>query len=198
VLLARNIQALESLHLPNSVCAEVDVTDLSAVQSAIEQAEQQLGPLDCLINNAGVGFSGDFSEISHEQNLQMVEVNLLGVVNGVEAVLPQMRQRKHGTIINISSVADRNSRPQLAVYAATKAAVKSLTESLRAANAIYNTRFTNIAPAKINTPLLKSSSLDTDEVIDPVDLAKAVLWVYQQPQSICIRDLVIAPTQYLP
>lgn len=109
-----------------------------------------------------------------------------------------MRQRKQGTIINTSSVADRNPRPNLAVYAATKAAVRSLTESLRMANAQYGIRICSLTPAKIRTPMLISSTLPASEVVEPDEVARAALWMYEQPQTICIRDLVIAPTSYEP
>ena len=99
-------------------------------------------------------------------------------------------------VINISSLADRVSRPNLAVYAATKAAVKSLSESLRAANAKYGIQICNVAPAKIQTPLLKNSSLKQNEVISVADFAKIIFWITQQPKEICVRDIVIAPTKY--
>jgi NADP-dependent 3-hydroxy acid dehydrogenase YdfG len=109
-----------------------------------------------------------------------------------------MRERKTGTIINISSLSDRTSRPELAVYAATKAAIRSLTESLRMANAKHNIRFCNIAPAKVHTPMWKNDEYDAAHFISPQQFAEMVLWVYRQPQSICIRDLLVAPTDYEP
>ena len=111
-----------------------------------------------------------------------------------------MRERKSGTIINISSVADRNARPNGATYAATKAAVKSLSESLRMANAKYGIRICNLAPAKIKTPLLQQvqPNEDHNQIINADNLARAALWIYQQPQAICVRDLVFAPTYYEP
>lgn len=195
-LLARNKAAMLDLNLPQTLCLQVDVTDASALKQAIAQAESVLGSVDCLINNAGFAKDGDFTEMAHNAHDSMVQINLMGVINGIEAVLPGMQQRKSGTIINMSSLADRKSRPQLATYAATKAAVKSLTESLRMANAQYGVRVCNVAPAKIKTPLLMQSALSLDHCIDSEDMAKAILWIYQQPKTICIRDMVIAPTYY--
>lgn len=195
-LLARNIKAMKELNLPNSICIETDVTHHESIKSAVLQAEERFGPVDCLINNAGVCYGGDFSSLTHEQHETTVEVNLLGVINGIEAVLSGMQLRKTGTIINISSVADRHTRPNLSTYAATKAAVKSLSDSLGAANAKYGIRICNVAPAKINTRLLIKSSLNEDQIIAVEDMAKAILWIYEQPKTICIRDLVIAPTYY--
>jgi len=197
-LLSRNQAAMENLNLPNVICLSVDVTDLEAFKKAIDLAEDKFGSVDLFCNNAGFVKAGDFVDVSHEMNENMVDVNLKGVINGLEIVLSRMRERKCGTIINTSSIADRNARPNLAVYAATKAAVKSLTESLRMANAKYGIRICNLAPAKIRTPMLISSTLPANEVVEPDAVAEAALWIYEQPQNICIRDLVIAPTLYEP
>ncbi len=195
-LLSRNRFAMEALNLPQCLCLETDVTNVKSLKTSIQMAEKNFGPVECLINNAGCGKGGDFIELSHEEHTQMIQVNFEGVVNGIEVVLPGMRARKSGTIINISSVADRNARPNLSVYAASKAAVKSLSESLRMANAKYGIRICNVAPAKIRTPLLISSGLDQNQIIEVEDLAKTVLWLFEQPKGVCIRDLVIAPTYY--
>lgn len=197
-LIARNLSAMEKLNLPNTLCQSLDVSDYSAFKKAIENAENKFGPVDCLINNAGYVKSGDFTDVSHTDHEKMVDTNLYGVINGMEAVLPGMHERKQGTIINVSSIADRNARPNLATYAATKAAVKSLSESLRMANAKFGIRICNLAPAKVLTPMLISANLNDNQIITAEDLAKTALWIYQQPQNICIRDLVIVPTYYEP
>lgn len=195
-LCSRNTEAMNALNLPNTLCLEVDVTDAVAIQNAITQVQEYLGPIDCLINNAGFGKNGDFTELTHTEHAAMVQVNLMGVINSIEAVLPKMREQQHGTIINIGSLADRNPRPNLAVYAASKAAVKSLSESLRLANAKFGIRVCHVAPAKINTPMLIQSTLNDEHLISVVEMAKTILWIYEQPQHICIRDIVIAPTYY--
>lgn len=195
-LLARNFKALEDLNLPDTICIETDVTDALALKNAVIESEKKFGPVNGLINNAGFAKGGDFTSLAQTEHEVMVKVNILGVINGIEAVLPSMQSRQSGTIINISSLADRNARPELATYAATKAAVKSLSESIRMANAKYGIRVCNVAPAKIKTPLLLRSNLSDEQVISVDDMAKAILWIYQQPQHICIRDMVIAPTYY--
>ena len=195
-LLARNKNIMDSLQLKNSISIECDVTDIDSVNNAINITQEKFGAVDCLINNAGFAKGGEFTEVSHDDNQKMIGVNLNGVINCIESVLPTMQKNKSGTIINISSVADRKSRPTLPVYAATKAAVKSLSESLRASNAKHGIRICNVAPAKIKTPLLMSSNLSDDQIIQVEDMAKAILWIYQQPKTVCIRDIVIAPTYY--
>jgi len=195
-LFARNKEAIEKLNLSNVLCFSVDVTDIDTLNKAVLAAENKFGAVDCFINNAGFAKGGEFTEVTHDEHTNMVDVNLQGVINGIQVILPTMRKRKKGTIINISSVADRHARPNIATYAATKAAVKSLSESLRVANAKYGIRICNLAPAKIMTPMLANAQLEEGEMIPAEDLAKAALWMYQQPQSICVRDLVFAPTAY--
>lgn len=195
-LIARHIEPMKKLNLPNSICLTADVTDYNAMKQAIDDAENKFGPVACLINNAGFVKAGDFTKVNHDDHVTTVNTNIIGVINGIEIVLPGMRVRKTGTIINISSLADRSARPHIATYAATKAAVKSLTESLRMANAKYGIRICNLAPAKVATPMLIAANLQQGQLIAPEDLAKTALWIYQQPQSICIRDLLIAPTNY--
>lgn len=197
-LLARNLEAMEKLNLPNAFCISADVTRFDDLKKATQQCEERFGPIDCLINNAGFAKGGEFTELNHTDHLNTVSINLQGVINGIEAVLPGMRTRKTGTIINISSVADRHPRPQIATYAATKAAIKSLSESLRVANAKYGIRICNLAPAKVMTPMLISVNLNDNQIIPAEELAKAALWIYQQPQTICVRDMVFAPTYYEP
>lgn len=195
-LLARNKNVMDNLQIKNSISIECDVTDINSVHHAINIAQEKFGAVDCLINNAGFSKNGEFTEVSHDDNQKMIGVNLNGVINCIETVLPGMQKNKSGTIINISSVADRKSRPTLPVYAATKAAVKSLSESLRTSNAKYGIRICNVAPAKIKTPMLMPSNLSNDQIIQVEDMAKAILWIYQQPKTVCIRDIVIAPTYY--
>lgn len=197
-LIARNQQAMQDFHLPHSHCVSADVTDHQAFKKAVNEIENALGPVDCLINNAGFMQFGDFVDLSHESHEKTVQTNLMSVVNGMEIVLPEMRARKAGTIINISSLADRNARPQVPIHAATKAAVKSLSESLRMANAQYGVRICNVAPAKIKTPMSAQVLASNEICISAEEIAKVILWIYQQPQEICIRDIVVAPTAYEP
>lgn len=196
LLMARRIKLMEELLLPNSLCCQVDVTDYEAVSDAINKGEARFGFVDGLINNAGYAIGGEFIKIELEKHHHTIQVNIQGIINGMYAVLPSMRRQSHGTIINISSLADRSVRPNLSVYAASKAAVKSLTESLRAANASYGIRICNLAPAKIQTPMMMTSGLQDNQTIPVENLAEIILWMYEQPQKICIRDMVFAPTYY--
>lgn len=195
-LFSRNLAAMQALNLPQSICLSVDVRNAQALQDAVKTAEEMFGPTDCMINNAGYAKSGDFLAISQEDHESMLAINVMGVINGVTAVLSGMRERKRGTIINVSSLADRVARPHIATYAASKAAVKSLSTSLQQSNAKYNIRITNLAPGKILTPILTAAKIDVANSLPAELLAKMILWIYEQPQELCIRDLLFAETMY--
>lgn len=197
-LLARRLAPMEALALPQSACVAVDVVDGVAVAAALAETESQWGPCVGLVNCAGFIKTGAFHDVALEDHAAMVQVNLMGVINSMNAVLPGMRARGDGTIINISSTADRHPRPHIATYAASKAAVKSLTESLRADNASYGVRIALLAPAKVATPMLLSSDLPQDQLIQVDEVAEAVYWMFQQPKHFCVRDLVVAPTGFVP
>ena len=123
LLLARRVEAMQALELPNSLSISVDVTDAAAIKTAITQAEAQFGPVGCLINNAGVMLLGQIDVQDPNEWSRMLNINVMGVLNGIHAVLADMKARKTGTIINISSVAGRKTFPNHAAYCATKFAV---------------------------------------------------------------------------
>lgn len=105
LLLARRIERMESLGLPNCMCRKVDVTDVDAFSAAIAEAEAAHGPAECLVNNAGVMLLGSIPDQDPAEWATMLSVNVTGVLNGMRAVLGGMVGRKRGTIINVSSIA---------------------------------------------------------------------------------------------
>ncbi|PSV45614.1 SDR family oxidoreductase [Photobacterium indicum] len=210
LLLARRVERLEALNLPNAMCRKVDVTDAAAFSAAVKEAEAQFGPVDCLINNAGMMLLG----LAHDQDpaewKTMFDVNVMGLLNGIHVVLADMKARQHGTVINISSVAGRKTFPSHAAYCGTKFAVHAITENIREEVADDNVRFITIAPGAVETELLShTTSNDIKDgyeewkegmggVIAPSDIANAISYAYQQPQNLCIREIVLAATRQQP
>jgi NADP-dependent 3-hydroxy acid dehydrogenase YdfG len=183
--------------------AEVDVVDFARLEAAIEETEAVLGPTECLINNAGLKPVGYIRERAVEDLDYEVDVILKGVVHGIRAVLPGMAARRRGTVINVSSIADRRPGPSGETYHAAKAAVRSLTESLQQAEAADGVRFINIAPGLVKTNIHAhmgisfeeySRRLGNPDFIAPEQIAEIILFCYKQPQTVCIRDLVVMPT----
>ena len=210
LLMARRIDRLEALDLPDTVCSAVDVTDRVGLKRAVAQAEATYGPVDCLVNNAGVMLLGQLQDQNPEEWRQMVDVNILGVMNGIQAVLGDMMARRMGTIVNISSVAGRKTFANHAAYCATKFAVHALTENAREEAAARNVRFITVAPGAVETELLGHTTSghikDSYEswkkgmggALAAEDVARAVLFAYQQPQGVCLREIVLAATRQGP
>lgn len=210
LLLARRVEAMQALELPNSLSISVDVTDAAAIKTAITQAEAQFGPVGCLINNAGIMLLGQIDVQNPNEWSRMLNINVMGVLNGIHAVLADMKARKTGTIINISSVAGRKTFPNHAAYCATKFAVHALTENIREEVAMDDVRLITIAPGAVETELLSHTTSDDIKagyhdwkeemggVIAPENIAAAALFAWQQPQNVCVREIVLAPTRQQP
>lgn len=210
LLLARRVDRLQALNLPNTLCCQVDITDGEAVKAAIAQAEARFGPVDALINNAGVMLLGNMAEQDPKEWQQMLDVNVSGLLNGIHAVLKGMRERKSGTIINISSIAGRKTFPDHGVYCGTKFAVHAITEGLREEVAMDNVRCITIAPGAVETELLSHTTSDSIKegyeawktemggVVKAEQIAEAIRFAYEQPQSLCIREIVLAATRQQP
>lgn len=208
LLLARRIDRLEALKLPNALCRAVDVTDRVALLAAVKEAEERFGPADALVNNAGVMLLGNMAEQDPAEWERMLDVNVKGLLNGVHAVLQGMIERRQGTVINVSSVAGRKTFPNHVAYVGTKFAVHAISENLREEVAPHNVRVVTIAPGAVETELLGHTTDEAikagyqawkqdmgGQVLSAEDVARAIGFAYQQPQGVCIREIVLAATR---
>ncbi len=210
LLLARRVERLEALNLPNTLCEKVDVTDKASFEAAIEKAEALYGPVDALVNNAGVMLLGQIDTQKASEWKCMFDVNVIGLLNGMQSVLAPMKARNSGTIINISSIAGKKTFPDHAAYCGTKFAVHAISENVREEVASSNVRVTTIAPGAVETELLSHTTsqdikdgydawkVDMGGVLAADDIARAVLFAYQQPQGVCVREIALAPTKQQP
>ncbi|MEZ0481025.1 3-ketoacyl-ACP reductase [Planococcus sp. SSTMD024] len=158
--------------------ASADVTDLTAIEQAVEKLKNELGAIDILINNAGTGKFGGFLELSPEEWKNIVDVNLMGVYNATRAVLPGMIEQSSGDIINISSTAGQKGAPVTSAYSSSKFAVMGLTESLALEVRKHNIRVTAMTPSTVVTDLAHESNLitgDAERVMHPEDLADLIV-----------------------
>eukprot|EP00971_Amphidinium_carterae_P095285 1884962-Amphidinium_carterae.1 len=194
LLLGRRVEKMSELKLPNALCEQVDVTDPVQVKGAIEKAEAEYGPVDCLVNNAGVMLLGAMESQDPAEWNQMINVNVAGVLNGIQAVLKGMQERKSGHIFNVSSIAGIKLFPNHAVYCGTKFAVHAISEGLRQECSKSGIKVTIISPGAVETELLAhttsdaikdgykewKSTMDTG-VLMPEDVSAAVLFAYNMP-----------------
>jgi NAD(P)-dependent dehydrogenase (short-subunit alcohol dehydrogenase family) len=140
-----------------------DVRDAAAVTALADEAESRLGPIDLVINNAGVAVSGPVGEVSLEDWRFAVDVNLYGVIHGCHVFAPRMKARKRGLIINVASAAGLISAPLLAPYNVTKAGVVALSETMRAELAQHGVGVTVLCPTFFTTGILDEARGVVDE-----------------------------------
>ena len=142
-----------------ALAVKVDVTDRAEVANLVDSAVRAYGRIDVLINNAGVMPLSPLERLKVDEWDRMIDVNLKGVLYGIAAALPHMKEQKSGHIINLSSVAGHKLFGGSAVYSATKFGVRALSEGLRQEVKPYNIRTTIISPGAVKTELLDHISI---------------------------------------
>src|SRR3954463_12689544 len=132
---------------------ELDVTSRPSVAAFLDAVERDLGPLDVLVNNAGIMPVGPFLEEDDAAAVRQLDINVHGVIFGMKEALPRMLKRGSGHVVNLASVAGKGGFPHLATYCATKHAVVGLSESLRAELRDSGIEFTCVMPSLVDTEL---------------------------------------------
>ncbi|RUN78314.1 SDR family oxidoreductase [Sphingomonas sp. TF3] len=208
VLGARRLDRLQALArelgLGDGAVVQTDVTDAAQVKALVDAAVAQHGRVDVLLNNAGLMPHSPLERGLIDDWNRMIDVNLRGVLYGIAAALPHMKAQKSGHIINVSSVAAYKVRPGSAVYAATKAAVRMLSEGLRQEVKPYNIRTTIVSPGAVQSELPQSvTQADVATGIQqfyestaiPADsFARVVAFAISQPEEVDINEILFRPT----
>ncbi|MGL9748310.1 SDR family oxidoreductase [Enterococcus sp. DIV0170] len=209
LLLGRRTEKIEALPLNfyNVMVEQVDVTDYQAFEASIKKAEAAFGPVDLLVNNAGVMLLGNVLNQDPKEWQTMMNTNVMGVLNGMQIVLPGMKERKHGTVINMSSLAGKKTFTNHAAYVASKFGVHGLSETIREELSGDNVRISLVAPGAAETELLThvtDQGALTDYqawkegmggiTLNPVHVAESVKFIYDMPQEVTIREIDIAAT----
>lgn len=180
-----------------------DVTNQKEMEELAHFAIDKFGQIDVLINNAGIMPLSFISEKKISEWDQMVDVNIKGVLYGMGAVLPYMRERKQGHIINLSSVAGHVVEPAAAVYAGTKFAVRAITEGVRIEEARNNIRATIISPGAINTELVQTISNEKlrgnveklyETAIPAKVIADTIVHAIGLPDYASVNEIIVRPT----
>ncbi|WP_127496094.1 3-ketoacyl-ACP reductase [Paenibacillus glycanilyticus] len=158
--------------------ASADVADLASITAAVESIRSELGAIDILINNAGIGKFGGFMDLTPEDWTNIIDVNVKGVYYTTRAVLPEMIERNTGDIVNIASTAGQRGAPLTSAYTASKAAVIGLSESLMLEVRKNNIRVITLTPSTVATDMaveLKLTDGNPDKVMQPEDLADLIV-----------------------
>ncbi len=188
-----------------AIAVTMDVTHVEQVKALVDAAIKAYGRIDVMINNAGLMPQSPLDRLKIDDWDRMIDVNIKGVLYGIAAALPHMKQQKAGHIINVSSVAGHKVRAGGAVYAATKHAALALSEGLRQEVKPYNIRTTVISPGAVATELPDSvtepdlaDSLHKfyEEFAIPADsFARAVAFAVGQPDDVDINEILFRPTR---
>lgn len=182
-------------------CRPLDVTDLDDLKAFTGFAEKQFGPIDVLINNAGVMPLSPLHELKVDEWNRMIDVNIRGVLYGIAAVLPGMRERKSGHIINISSIGGHQVWPTCAVYSGTKFAVLAISEGLRQENT--DVRVTVISPGVVESELADTISDEGAReamkefrkvALTPDAIGRAIAYAIAQPADVDVNEIIVRPT----
>jgi NAD(P)-dependent dehydrogenase (short-subunit alcohol dehydrogenase family) len=162
---------------------ELDVTSRPSVAAFIDAVEADLGPLDVLVNNAGIMPVGPFAEETDASAVRQIDINIHGVIFGMKEALPRMLARRSGHIVNLASVAGKGGFPHLATYCATKHAVVGMTEALHAEHGDDGIEFSCVMPALVNTELTSGVKAGRGvEKTEPEDVANEIVDALKVPR----------------
>lgn len=168
-----DIAARGKLDIPS---LEMDVDDDDSVIESITRFAQDFGPVDVLVNNAGIERVGAIEDVSMDDFRAVMETNYLGAVRCIKAVLPAMRQRRSGCIVNVTSISGRLSGSPMGPYAASKFALEALSECLAQEVRPFNIRVAIVEPGIIDTSMATRISTDSDGSLYPSQNRMAALF----------------------
>jgi NADP-dependent 3-hydroxy acid dehydrogenase YdfG len=211
VLGARRADRLQSLASEltgrggKALAVTTDVSRRDQVKKLVDAAVQTFGRIDAMINNAGLMPQAPLERLKIDEWDRMIDMNIKGVLYGIAAALPHMQRQKAGHFINVSSVAGHKVGPGFAVYAATKHAVRALSEGLRQEVKPYNIRTTVISPGAVATELPNSITdpgaaervrkFYAETAIPAESFARAVAFAMSQPEEVDVNEIVFRPTR---
>ncbi|WP_072807145.1 SDR family oxidoreductase [Rhodococcoides yunnanense] len=187
-----------------AVVCETDVTRREDLERLVETSVEEFGALDVLVANAGISTIGRMDALDVDGWSSMIDVNLRGVLHGVAAALPVFRRQGTGHFVTTVSTAGLKIVPTMAVYAATKNAVRTLMEGLRQESTDGVLRTTSISPGFVRTDL--ADSIEDEELrdrirtrmsefgISPDAVARAIAFAVEQPSDVEIGDITIRPS----
>ncbi|MDR2948772.1 MAG: SDR family oxidoreductase [Prevotella sp.] len=213
VIAARRVEKLreiaESLPGAEIQYKAADVSNFEEVKDVIDLALEKYGRIDAIFNNAGIMPTAPLVEGKRDEWQQMLDINIMGVLNGIAAVLPIMAKQKSGHIITTDSVAGHIVYPGSAVYCGTKFALRAIMEGLRQEQRENNIKSTLISPGAVRTELYKTINDKTASEqlyrkqreegygLDPEDVAEAVVYAIATPSHVSVSEVIIRPTRQI-
>lgn len=178
----------------------IDLAEVDRVKAKVAAAVAAFGPIDVLVNNAGMGYTGPLSEMPLADWQQVMALNVTSVFQVVQAVLPKMRsQPEGGLIINIASIAAQQAFPNWGCYGVSKAALVALSNAIAAEESTHGIRVVTVSPGAVNTPIWESETVQSDfdhsAMLTPETVASTILHTALLPPNAVISQLTLTPSQ---
>lgn len=177
----------------------IDLSDVVQVRAKIAEIKAHVGPIDVLINNAGMGYTGSLVEMPLIDWQQLMALNVTSVLQVVQAVLPGMRQQGSGVIINVASIAAQQSFVNWGAYGVSKAALGALGEAIATEESAHGIRVVTLFLGAVDTPLWDSATvqatLDRTAMLSCQTVAQTILHTALLPPNAVISQLTLTPSQ---
>jgi NADP-dependent 3-hydroxy acid dehydrogenase YdfG len=176
----------------------LDLAKIEQVKAKIEAIASDFGGIDILVNNAGIAYTNSLMDTSLADWQRVIDLNLTSVWQCIQGVLPLMRDRREGIIINVSSIAGKEVFPDWGAYCVSKFGLMALSKTLAAEEADRGIRVTTICPGSVNTDLWDAESVNADfdrsAMITPETVARSILHTALLPKSAVIEELTLMPS----
>ncbi|AFZ58795.1 SDR family oxidoreductase [Anabaena cylindrica FACHB-243] len=173
----------------------VDLASVSQVKAKIQAIAHEFGDIDILVNNAGMGYTANLSETPLEDWQQVINLNLTSAFQCMMGILPEMRQRGTGTIINVASIAAKQAFAGWGAYCVSKAGLLALSQTLAQEERVHGIRVTAICPGSVNTEIWDTATVNADfdrtKMLTPEIVAQTILHTVLLPQQAVIEELTL-------
>ncbi|MCE5148107.1 SDR family oxidoreductase [Staphylococcus simulans] len=200
VLVARDEKKLDQVSTElrkagakNYEIISADVTNREDIDRAVQQAVEEFGKVDILVNSAGQMKSSAITEGEAQAWDDMIDVNLKGTLYAINAVMPHFQQQQSGHIVNIASISGFEVTKSSALYSATKAAVHAITQGLEKELAKTGIRSTSISPGMVDTAMTSDTDWGSRKMLEPKDIANAVVYALTQPSHVNVNEITVRP-----
>ncbi|OUL24755.1 SDR family oxidoreductase [Nostoc sp. 106C] len=203
-LVSRSLEKLEAVAVAarhtgvEAKSYAVDLADVWQVKAQIQAIADEFGDIDILVNNAGIAYTATLSETPLEDWQQVINLNLTSVFQCIMGILPGMRDRGRGTIINVASIAGKQAFSNWGAYSVSKAGVIALSQALAQEERVHGIRVTAICPGAVNTELWDTETVhanfDRSKMLTPEIVAQSILHTALLPPQAVIDELILMPS----
>ncbi|MCU0517601.1 MAG: SDR family oxidoreductase [Oscillatoria sp. Prado101] len=176
----------------------LDLANISSVRERIAAIAAEENPIDILVNSAGMGYTGTLMDTPLADYERLIDLNLTSVFQCVQGVLPAMRARRSGLIVNVASIAGKQTFPNWGAYAVSKFGVMALSKTLAEEERPHGIRVTAICPGAVNTPLCDAETVGGDfnrsSMLTPEIVAQSILHIALLPETAALEELTLMPS----